>query len=469
MTDEYLEFLERKRLTVPAAGIPNPPALSPKLFDFQRDITNWALRRGKAAVFLECGLGKGWIALEWARVVHEHTGNDVLILAPLAVAQQFVREGEKLGVHVNLCRTGVDVRRGINVTNYDRMHHFDAKAFGGVVIDESSLLKSYTGQTRNSLIESFQQTPFRLACTATPAPNDHEELGNHAEFLGIMKRVEMLATWFDHDGGDTGTWILKAHGKRNFWEWCAQWAVCLGSPADLGYDASGYDLPPLQLVEHKLAIDDDISRRAGLLFGYEAKTLNEQRAIRKASIPERVKLASEIVASQSNEQWLVWCELNEESRQLAKAIPGAIEITGSDTPEFKEQAILGFIDGKTRVCVSKSRIAGYGVNLQNCARAVYVGVGHSFEQWHQSTRRIWRFKQLRPVETHVIYSEAEGPIVKNLNRKQREFFEMRESMVDCMRESMRAELGALRKQIDEYKPRKTFDMAAWLKKEGCAA
>ncbi len=253
----YAEFLASKRITVEPAGIEEVPPLSDKLFPFQRDITAWALRRGRAAVWADCGLGKGWMALEWARVVAAESNEPVLILAPLAVAQQFHREGAKLGVPVNVCRSGDDVTSGVNVTNYDRLHRFDPGAFGGVVLDESSCLKDYTSATRNELIEAFQKTPFRLACSATPAPNDHMELGNHAEFLGAMTRTEMLATFFCHDGGETQTWRLKGHARADFWRWLCSWAVSIRKPSDLGYEDDGYKLPPLNVHEHAVPVDAD--------------------------------------------------------------------------------------------------------------------------------------------------------------------------------------------------------------------
>ncbi len=452
MGNAYRDYLARKRFVVPAVGIPDPPELSAKLFDFQRDIVRWSLRRGRSAMFEECGLGKGWQALEWARIVAAYTGKPVLILAPLAVAQQFVREGEKLGVSVNLTRDG-SLAAGVNVTNYEQLSKFKARIheLGGVVADESGILKSYDSKTRNDMIETFAATPFKLACTATPAPNDHEELGNHAEFLGIMKRTEMLATWFEHDAGDTGTWLLKKHGVKKFWDWVAQWAVCIGSPADLGYDASGYDLPPLSVIEHVLDVDQEMANQAGLLFGFEAKTLTEQRTARKSSISSRVERCAELVNGNS-EQWLVWCGLNLESEALRKAIPDAVEVRGSDTAEHKERAVIDFIDGKIRVLISKVSITGFGCNLQNCARAAFVGIGHSFEEWHQATRRIWRFKQERPVESHVIYSSAEGRVVENLKRKQRDFFQMREAMVASMRDTMSRELSGKQADLDDYNP-----------------
>ena len=251
---DYEAFLDAKRYEAPAIGF-EPVALNELLFDFQRDIVTWALRRGRAAIFADCGLGKTPMQIEWARQVSDNTGLPVLILAPLAVAQQTHREGVKFGTTVTVCRTQDDVMPGVNVTNYEMMEHFTPEEFGGIVLDESSILKSYDGKTRTAIIEAFGQTPYRLACTATPAPNDHMELGNHSEFLGIMSRSEMLATFFVHDGGDTSKWRIKGHAEDVFWRWVASWAVMLRTPSDLGYDDAGFILPALHVHEHVVSSD----------------------------------------------------------------------------------------------------------------------------------------------------------------------------------------------------------------------
>lgn len=465
----YEDFIESKRLTAPPCGIDAPPELSPKLFPFQRDITRWALRRGRAAIWADCGLGKSWMALEWARVVHEHTGRNVLILTPLAVAQQFVDEGEKLGVKVTHCRTADDVRHGINVTNYEKLHHFNAADFVGIVADESSILKDYTSATRNALIEAFQQTPFRLACTATPAPNDHMELGNHAEFLGVMTRTEMLAMFFTHDGGETQNWRIKGHAQDVFWRWVASWAVNVRRPSDLGYDDDGFTLPPLNVHQRVVSCGDEMAKRQGALFTVEARTLEEQRAARKASMPERVAEAVRIVNAEPSEQWLVWCHLNAESEALAKALDDAIEVCGADSVEHKENTLHGFARGKVRVMVSKPSIAGWGMNFQSCARVVYVGVSHSFEEWYQSIRRSYRFGQLRPVECYVITSDAEGAVVANLRRKQDDAEKMAAGMVEHMADITRAELRATSRDATEYKPAVRMVVPAWVGREDVAA
>lgn len=301
----YQDFLARKAISHEPTGIADPPALSDKFKPFQGDITRWSLRKGRSAIFAGCGLGKSWMALEWSRVVVEHTDRPVLILTPLAVAQQFVREGAKLGIDVQYIREEMlsarlahdDYTANIFVTNYERVERFPEliAQLGGVVLDESSILKAYDGKTRTMLIEAFQQTPFRLACTATPSPNDVTELGNHAEFLGAMSRVEMLATFFCHDGGDTSVWRLKRHAEGAFWAWVRTWSVCLSKPSDMGYQDDGYSLPELNLREHVVDVDQRLAHAAGLLFAYEATTLNEQRTVRRETLRERVALCKEII------------------------------------------------------------------------------------------------------------------------------------------------------------------------------
>jgi SNF2-related domain len=436
----YADFIAQKTALLQPQGF-EPGPLNHALFPFQRDVTRWALQRGRAALFEECGLGKSWQALEWAQQVADHTDKPVLILTPLAVAQQFVREGEKMGVSVMPLREEIQPGHHsdaytpeIYVTNYDRLDKFPelVSQLGGIVIDESSILKAFDGKTRTRLIESFRHVPFRLACTATPSPNDVAELGNHAEFLGVMRHVDMLNRFFEHRGDDVSKWTLKGHARKPFWQWISSWAVCVSKPSDLGYSDDGYDLPPLRIHEHIVDMDRKLAHKAGLLFAYEATTLTDQRAVRRASLEGRVAEAAGLVNA-SPDQWIVWCELNDESAALRKAIPDAVEISGSDSAEFKEASIMGFIGGEFRVLVTKPSIAGFGVNLQNCHRQCFLGVGHSFEAFHQATRRCWRFGQTHPVDAHLIQTSADGPIARNLARKQREHDAMIRDIVQTMR------------------------------------
>lgn len=454
----YQDFLESKRVHSVPCGF-SAGSFNPMLFDFQRDITSWALRLGRAAIFADCGLGKTAMQLEWARQVCEETGGAVLILAPLAVSLQTVREAEKFGMPpVTVCRKQSDVNEtGVNITNYEMLQHFNSGCLQGIVLDESSILKSYSSKTRNAIIEAFSRTPYRLACTATPAPNNVMELGNHAEFLGVMSRVEMLSRFFIHDGGQTSKWRLKRHGAADFWKWAASWAVMVDKPSSLGYEQGGFDLPELRIEEIVTACDGP---GGGMLWAEEARTLTQRRDARRESIDDRIKAAAEIVGSSwSGDQWIVWCGLNRESTEITKAIKGAVEVTGSDPISKKEQAMLGFAAGDIKVLVTKPKIAGFGMNWQNCHNVAYVGLSDSWEAWYQSIRRTWRFGQEHPVNVYVITSEREGAVVRNIKRKEAQALElakgMRENMGNLNEEALKG--GPVRTRMEYSTERKASD------------
>lgn len=434
MTDDYLEFLQSKVPAVKNCGIQVPAeCLNPMLFDFQRDIVQWALRLGRAAIFAECGLGKTPMQLEWAHQIHLRTGLNVLILTPLAVAEQTRREGEKFGIPVTVCRTQADVKSGVNVTNYERLHHFDTTAFVGVVLDESSILKNFMGKTKQMILEAFAQTPYRLACTATPAPNDHMELGNHADFLGIMPANEMLMRWFINDTMHFGNYRLKGHAERDFWLWISSWAVCLQHPADLGYTADGFTLKPIHTHRHILTPDiSDFGN--GKLFSGAAVSATEMHSEKRRTVEERVRYVAEMVRF-SPEPWIVWCETNQESEMLADAIPGAVEVKGSDTPDWKEEQLAGFANGAFRVLITKPSIAGYGMNFQSCSNMAFVSVTYSFESYYQAVRRAWRFGQREEVNVHVVMADTEVEIFDTVQRKMAEHEEMRRNMISLFKET----------------------------------
>ena len=415
MSADYAEFLAAKLATVKPSGF-EPGPIGDRLFPFQSDLVRWALRRGKAAIFASTGLGKTRMQLEWARQVAAHTGGNVVILAPLAVAAQTVAEGREIGVDVTLCRDGADVRPGINITNYERIHRFDASAFAGVVLDESSCIKHYATKTLAQLLELFGPTQYKLAATATPAPNDYTELGTHAEFLGVCSRVEMLSEFFCHDGGETQVWRLKGHARAAFWKWVASWGAMVRTPSDLGYSDGAYKLPPLIVKQHVLSVDVREIFATGDLFGGGSQGLMERRQARRASLEDRVAALASLVNG-TDEPWVVWCDLNAEADALSDAIPDAIEVRGSDDIDDKEAALVGFAQGKHRVIVTKSSIAGFGLNWQHCARVAFVGLTDSWESYFQAVRRCWRFGQARPVEAHIFASELEGAVVSNLERK----------------------------------------------------
>lgn len=419
------------------------------LFPHQVDLVGWALRRGRAAIFADTGLGKSRMQVAWADTVCRETGGDVLILAPLAVAEQTVEEGESIGVKVNHARDGADIQPGINITNYARLHRFDCSRFVGVVLDESSIIKHHTSKTLQMLLDVFEHTEYKLCATATPAPNDWTELGTHAQFLGVRTQSEMLAEFFVHDGGDTGTWRLKGHAKHVFWRWVASWGALVRSPADLGHDASMYQLPPLEVSQH--TVKCDMEPLPGMLFALEASSLMERRDARKASLSARVKECADMVNS-DNQPWIVWCDLNDEADALKAAIPGAVEIRGSDEDETKEKRLHDFAHGNIRVLITKPKIAGFGLNWQHCARMAFVGVTDSFEAYYQAVRRCWRFGQKRPVHVHIFASEQEGSIVSNLQRKEADARAMSDALSTETLEAVRSEVLGFSRESNEYNP-----------------
>lgn len=430
MTD-YERFIATKKFVVEESGIQvDASDLNPMLYDFQRDIVRWALIKGKAAIFADCGLGKTPMQLEWASWVHRQTDRPVLILAPLAVAPQTAKEGDKFGVDVHICESQEDVINGINITNYEKLDRFVANTFGGIVLDESSILKSFTGKVRTQIIESFRNTPYRLACTATPAPNDFMELGNHSEFLGVMTRPEMLSMFFVHDGGETSKWRLKGHAESVFWEWMCSWAVYVNSPADIGYQNYGFDLPAMSLDEHIV----DAEKMANITL-----TLTERRNARRETLQLRCGEAARLV-NESDEQWIVWCDLNSESELLHSLIPDSVEVKGSDSGDHKTNAMIGFSEGKVRCIVTKPSIAGFGMNWQNCHNMIFVGLSDSYEQYYQAVRRCWRFGQTQPVNVHIVISAKEGAVRENIERKQSDFDKMKKAMAEFTKEITKKEI-----------------------------
>lgn len=400
--------------------------------------------------------------LEWSNQIHKKTSNDVLILAPLSVSRQTVREGRKFGVDVNLCRKQSDVKPGINITNYEMLQHFEVDKFGAVVLDESSILKSYDGKMRNEIISTFSSTPFRLSCTATPAPNDFMEMGNQAAFLGVCSYNEMLATFFVHDGGNTSKWRLKGHAAKRYWEWVASWAVMLQRPSDLGYSNDGYDLPPLNI--HQITIESNEAPE-GALFTIEAQTLQERQRARRSSVRERAQKCASIV-NQSDEPWIIWCNLNSEADELKKTINGAVEVRGSDSPEFKEKTIESFLNGNVLKIISKPSIFGFGLNMQHCCKMAFVGLSDSFEEYYQAVRRCYRFGQTKPVDVYVIVSESEGAVVSNIKRKEADFERMLSGMIGATQEITRKNITGTARQSDEYDPKQKIIIPEWLK-EAC--
>lgn len=456
----YHQFLARKAIIDPPTGLDVIPDLPEAMFPFQRDIVRWALKRGRAAVFAGTGLGKSLMELSWADAVCRSTGRKVLHLAPLAVSAQMVREADKFGIAARQVASGADVQPGVSITNYQKLDHFDLSEFGGVILDESSILKSSDGKFRTRLIEQCADIPFRLAATATPAPNDFMELGNHAEFLGVMSYTDMLATFFVHDGGDTRSWRLKGHAEDEFWRWMASWAVMLRKPSDLGYADDGYNLPPLEYVQHTVGVDYRPSSETGFLFPMQAASLSERIAARRDTVAERVAMAVKVTPADRPFVW--WCNLNSESEALAKAIPGAVELRGSDSEADKERKLIDFAEGRIRVLVTKPSICGFGLNWQHCADTGFVGLNDSWEQLYQSVRRFWRFGQTKPVTVHMIAAETEGAVVANLRRKEFDADRMAASMVRHMADLSSIEIRGATRDRGDYRPTQPLILPKWI-------
>ncbi len=437
----YADFLASKRRQVFGNGrAVTSGDVNPMLFGFQRAIVSWAVKKGRAAVWADTGLGKTFMQLEWARV----TGARTLVFAPLCVAEQTVSEATKLGMTVRYARNEVEaIGAEFVITNYERLDDFDLEEYGAVVLDESSILKAFDGKTRSALIEACKRVPFRLCCTATPSPNDIAELANHAEFLGLMKNSEFLATWFVKDS-NSNQYRLKGHAREPFFRWLASWAISIKKPSDIGYPDAGYALPPLTVHDHVIDIDGPIAGRLFPEMG--TKGLSGRLSARRASLEDRVSVAAGLIGADLQHadcQWMVWCGLNEESDGIQAAIPGAVAVAGSDSYAEKVGAVQGFLAGSVRHLISKSKILGFGMNFQHCHHQAFVGMSDSYEAYYQCVRRSWRFGQTQPVHAHVIFSEAEKVVIENVRRKEAAARELSVELVAQMSEFEREELVAV--------------------------
>lgn len=428
----YRQFIASRAVTQQNTGFA-PKSLNPQLKTHQRNAVDFALNRGKSAAFLDTGLGKSFIELEFAKQTSEYTGKPSLILTPLAVAGQMVREGQKFGIDARQIKEQYDVGAGVMVANYERLPKLDPDSFGAVIMDESSILKSFQGKTRTMMIEAFNDTPFKLAATATPSPNDHMELGNHAEFLDVMRQQEMLSKWFINDTSTASQeWRLKGHAQSDFWQWVASWSRCATMPSDLGGDDTGYSLPPIDMHLHTVEADRSNDTQ-GMLFRIPELSATSFHAEKRLTLRQRCELASEIATH--DKPVTVWCESNEESALLEKLIPDAREIVGSMTPEKKEELILGFLDGSFRVLVAKPKLAGFGLNFQHCAHAVFASVSYSYEQFYQAQRRSHRFGQSQTVRNDVVIADTERAIWDVVNVKAAKHAEMKRNMAYAMKKA----------------------------------
>jgi DNA modification methylase len=427
ITTDYDKFIEAKSRAHQSAGFEPRPFTAP-LFDWQKQVTGWAIRKGCAALFEECGLGKTAQQLEWANQVANETQLPVLVLTPLAVARQTESEAVKFGIVARVVASQSDIDGpGVYITNYDKLDHFDDVKFGGVVLDESSILKNFTGKTRRMLTDRFADTPYRLCCTATPSPNDYTEFGQHADFLGVCSPAQMLATYFINDTFNTGDWRLKKHAETAFWQWVSTWAACISKPSDIGFDDTGYILPPLNMQTIIVDVDEVVDRDEGELFRTPTLSATKMHKELRLTAFNRAKQVAEL-ANNSDEAWLVWCNTNQESEMLASMIPDGVEVRGSHTAKFKETAIADFLSGETRVLISKAGMMGFGLNFQHCRNIAFVGMSYSFESFYQALRRSYRFGQKHSVNAYIIHASTEGPIMKTIKEKIGQHEEMQKQM-----------------------------------------
>jgi hypothetical protein len=423
--NEYAEFLAEKVATAPPEGV-DAGTLHPMLHEWQAEIVRWACLTSRAAIWADTGLGKTIMQLEWARIMAQ--GGSALIVAPLAVCQQTVREAAKLGIDARYARNDDDLETGITVTNYEMVQRFSPAKLQAVVLDEASILKQSDGKTRTMLIKHFADVPHRLSCTATPAPNDPEELTNQAEFLGRMTRTNMLAAYFVHDNDG---WRQKGHAKKPMMRWMASWAIALRKPSDLGYEDDGYILPGLNVIPHLLDVDvtpDD------QLFATDLGGVGGRAAVRKLTLDARCERAVELVDSEPDEPWIIWCGLNDEQEFLRKAFGDrCLSLTGSATPESKVETLYRWLDRERPILLTKASIAGQGINMQHCARMAFVGLSDSYESYYQAIRRCYRYGQTRVVDAHIILSNLESQIATNVARKERDAASVTAQLVDAMR------------------------------------
>lgn len=428
---EYKEFLKRKVRRFDPVGF-SADDIHSTLYPFQAAITRWAIRKGRAAIFAGCGMGKTLMQVEWAKHMTP-IGEQCLIVAPLCVAEQTIEEGRHIGTEI--VKVSAPTNDRIQITNYEKLSHFVGHPYTAIVLDESSILKHVDGKTRTLLLNEFTHIPFRLCCTATPSPNDIAEIGNHSQFLGVLSHAEMLATFFVHDDQE---WRLKGHAHDEFWKWLASWCIYVRKPQDIGFEDDRFDLPPIHMHEHKIKAD---FAQEGFLFAVPVSGLKGRRDARKNTIEERVERARKIIAA-SDEPFLVWCGLNEESHQMKAILENsAIEIEGKDGEERRLWALSAWASGEVQTLISKPKIFGFGMNFQHCPNIIFLGLGDSWESYYQSIRRSWRFGQKNPVHVHIVISDAEMPVLQNIEHKEREAEHMAERVIERIGDIERKEIA----------------------------
>ncbi len=461
----YHDLIAAKRISFEHRGLDVIPDLNPALNPHQKHSVEFALKAGRAALFLDTGLGKTFCALEWGRVVVEHTGKPVLMLAPLAVSGQHEREAIKFGIDAKAIKEPSEITDPrIYITNYERLAKFDVSIFSGVILDESSILKSFNGKTTAALIAGFADTPFRLACTATPAPNDHAELGQHSQFLGVMSQSQMLTRWFLHDSADTGLWKMKGHAVNDFWNWVSSWARCVSKPSDLGFSDEGFDLLPMVMTRHKVEADRSVDTGhekdgQARLFRMPDTSATAIHGEKRRTIEARADLIAGIVSGEPDEPWVVWCDTDYEADALIARLPDAVEVRGSMTPEQKEERITAFSTGQVRVIITKPSVAGFGLNWQHCARMAFVGLSFSYESFYQAVRRCHRFGQKRQVEVHIACADTEEAIWNVVSRKAGDHEGMKREMTAAMQRA-----ALIVQEQAPYLPKTKINLPSWMKK-----
>jgi hypothetical protein len=460
----YRSLVAQKAVAFQPRGLAKIPALSPAMKDHQAHCTDFALRSGSAALFLDTGLGKTLCALEWGRVIVEHTNAPVLMLAPLAVSGQHQREADKFGIDAKAIREPSEIAGPrVYITNYERLGRFGLDDFAGIVLDESSILKAMMGKTSRALIEAFSRTPYRLASTATPAPNDHAELGQHSEFLGVMAQNMMLQRWFLHDSADTGNWRMKGHAVEDFWNWVASWARCVSKPSDLGFSDDGFVLPTLSTHRHIVQADrstgdtgheKDGQARLFRMPDTSATSIHKEKRLTNDA---RADAIAAIVAKEPDEAWVIWCDTDYEADALAARIPEGVEVRGSMSADEKEAKLTAFSTGQARIIITKPSVAGFGLNWQHCARMAFVGLSFSYESFYQAVRRCWRFGQLRPVDVHVACADTEEAIWTVVSRKAGDHDGMKQQMTAAMRRA-----AGISHHAVAYQPTVSVNLPSWI-------
>lgn len=462
--EEYRRLCASKRPTALRSGISRTPELNDSLRDHQRVGVEFALRAGRSALFYDTGLGKTRMMLEWGRCVVEHMNKPVLMLAPLAVGAQHIREAEIMGIDAQISRIGAPPKSPrIVITNYERLERFDPNDYAGVVLDESSILKSFSGATTRKLIDAFGKTPFRLCGSATPAPNDHTELGQHSEFLGVDTRTMMLTKYFLHDSADTGEWRLKGHAVRPFWDWVAAWARCVSKPSDLGFDDTGYDLPPLEIIKHLVRVDrsdasgeeKDGQARLFRMPDTSATSIHKEKRLTAGGRADQV--ASIVAGISATDPICIWVDTDYEAEAIRAVVPAAVEVSGKMSADVKEDRLTAFSRGEVRILLTKPSIAGYGLNWQHCNQAIFTGLSFSYEAFYQALRRFYRFGQKRPVSAHVVMAETEAAIVAAVQRKAGDHEKMKAEMAAAMRRA-----AVEQTTIQTYQPQQKAALPAWM-------